>query len=60
VRERHTDEQLIALIRENRDRHGSSASRMLRHFRNGMGIACEQRRFAELFARAQTEMDTAP
>ena len=53
IRERHTDEQLSALITEHWNDAGFSASRMLRYFRDELGIACEQARFARLFARAQ-------
>ena len=59
IRERHTDEQLSALITEHWNEAGRSASRMLRYFRDELGIACEQARFARLFARAQGGAETA-
>ena len=60
IRERHTDEQLSALITEHWNEAGRSASRMLRYFRDELGIACEQARFSRLFARAQGGVETAP
>ena len=59
IRERHTDEQLSALITEHWNEAGRSASRMLRYFRDELGIACEQARFSRLFARAQGGVETA-
>ena len=60
IRERHTDEQLSALISQHWNDAGRSASRMLRYFRDELGIACEQARFSRLFARAQGGVETAP
>ena len=57
ARERLTDERLIALIRANWTQAGTSASRMLRYFRDEMGIACEHGRFAHLFATVQHEQE---
>ena len=51
-RERLTDEQILELIqREWRAVDGRSGE-MLRHLRRGMGVACEQGRFKDLFKRA--------
>ncbi|PCD03379.1 hypothetical protein COC42_03005 [Sphingomonas spermidinifaciens] len=48
ARTRHDDAALLDLIRANWDAEGGSSSRLLRRFRDDLGIACEQGRFAQL------------
>ncbi len=47
-RVRHDDAALLDLIRAHWDAERGSSSRLLRRFRNDLGIACEQSRFADL------------
>jgi hypothetical protein len=54
-RMRHNDAALLELIREQWDAAGGSSSRLLRVFRDDLGIACEQSRFAALARRVREE-----
>lgn len=48
ARVRHNDGALLDLIREHWEAEDGSSSRLLRRFRDQLGIACEQGRFAQL------------
>lgn len=48
TRLRHDDATLLNLIRLNWDVEGGSSARLLRRLRDGLGVACEQRRFSKL------------
>ena len=52
---RHNDAALLDLIRAHWDAERGSASRLLRRFRDDLGIACEQGRFAELARHVRSE-----
>lgn len=52
LRERRTDEQLVELIQREWQAVGGRSGEMLRHLRRGVGVACEQSRFKDLFKRA--------
>jgi hypothetical protein len=52
---RHNDAALLDLIRTHWDAERGSASRLLRRFRDDLGIACEQGRFAELARQVRSE-----
>lgn len=54
-RVRHDDAALLALIRAHWDAERGSSSRLLRRFRDDLGIACEQSRFADLARRVRSE-----
>lgn len=54
-RVRHDDTTMLDLIRAHWDAVGGSSSRLLRHFRDNLGIACEQGRFAALARRVRSE-----
>jgi len=55
ARVRHDDEGLLDLIRAHWDAERGSSSRLLRRFRDELGIACEQGRFAELARVVRSE-----
>jgi uncharacterized membrane protein len=52
---RHDDAALLDLIRTHWDAEHGSSSRLLRHFRDELGIACEQSRFAGLARIVRSE-----
>ncbi|MFA9199834.1 MAG: hypothetical protein ACEQR8_01420 [Cypionkella sp.] len=52
---RHDDAALLDLIRAHWDAERGSSSRLLRRFRDDLGIACEQGRFAELARHVRSE-----
>ncbi len=52
-RARHDDDTMLKLIAEHWESAGGSASRLLRYFRDELGIACEQSRFAALARRVR-------
>lgn len=52
---RHDDAALLDLIRAHWDVESGSSSRLLRHFRDDLGIACEQGRFAGLARVVRSE-----
>ena len=54
-RARHDDAALLDLIREHWASVGGSSSRLLRLFRDDLGIACEQSRFAALARQVRGE-----
>jgi hypothetical protein len=54
-RTRYDDVELINLIRTHWDAERGSSSRLLRRFRDDLGIACEQSRFAELARAVRSE-----
>ncbi len=54
-RVRYDDGALLDLIRAHWDAERGSSSRLLRRFRDHLGIACEQSRFAELARRVRSE-----
>lgn len=54
-RVRHDDAALLELIRAHWDAERGSSSRLLRRFRDDLGIACEQRRFADLARMVRSE-----
>jgi hypothetical protein len=54
-RKRHSDEEIIDLIRARLEIVGRSSSRMLRHLRDVEVVACEQTRFKGLYKRAVEE-----
>src|SRR5262245_11554587 len=56
---RMTDDDLLIAMRTNWARGGESASRMLRLFRDELGIACEQARLKTLFGQLQHELEQA-
>ncbi len=47
-----TDAEIIALVVQNWGAAGGRSGQMLRLLRDGLGVACEQRRFARLFQAA--------
>ena len=55
ARVRHDDGALLGLIRKHWDAEGGSSSRLLRRFRDQLGIACEQGRFAQLARTVRDE-----
>lgn len=54
-RVRHDDAALLDLIRAHWNAERGSSSRLLRRFRDDLGIACEQSRFADLARRVRSE-----
>lgn len=54
-RQRLDDASLLDLIRDHWDAERGSTSRLLRRFRDDLGIACEQGRFADLARRVRGE-----
>lgn len=52
---RHDDATLLDLIRAHWDAEQGSSSRLLRRFRDDLGIACEQSRFASLARVVRSE-----
>ena len=46
------DDAIVAAIRSELDRAGPGSGRILRRFRDELGIACEQKRFQRLYAGA--------
>lgn len=52
---RHDDAALVALMHDHWDAAGGSSSRLLRVFRDDLGVACEQSRFAELARQVRGE-----
>jgi hypothetical protein len=52
---RYDDAALLDLIRAHWDAECGSSSRLLRRFRDDLGIACEQGRFAELARQVRNE-----
>jgi len=54
-RSRRTDEELLDLIDENWEATEGHSTRMLRRLRDDLGIACEQTRLKNLFARVRSE-----
>lgn len=54
-RVRYDDVELLNLIRAHWDTERGSSSRLLRRFRDDLGIACEQSRFAELARTVRSE-----
>ena len=54
-RVRHDDAAMLNLIRAHWDAEGGSSSRLLRRFRDELGIACEQSRFADLARVVRSE-----
>jgi hypothetical protein len=54
-RERISDEQVSALLRDGWDRHQGQSSRLLRFLRDEQGVACEQRRFRDLWRKLSAE-----
>ena len=55
TRVRHDDGALLDLIREHWDAESGSSSRLLRRFRDKLGVACEQGRFAQLARTVRNE-----
>lgn len=54
-RDRHDDAALLAMIRRHWEAVDGSSSRLLRFFRDDLGIACEQSRFAGLARQVREE-----
>jgi hypothetical protein len=54
-RVRHNDAVLVSLMRDHWDAAGGSSSRLLRVFRDDLGVACEQSRFASLARQVREE-----
>lgn len=54
-RVRHDDAALLSIMREHWDTAGGSSTRLLRIFRDELGIACEQSRFATLARQVRGE-----
>jgi len=52
---RHDDAALLDLMRTHWEAENGSSSRLLRHFRDELGIACEQSRFAGLARIVRSE-----
>jgi hypothetical protein len=52
---RHDDGALVALMHDHWDAAGGSSSRLLRMFRDDLGVACEQSRFAALARQVREE-----
>jgi hypothetical protein len=59
-RHRHSDEDLVALIRRHWHAARGLSSRMLRILRDDLGVACEQGRFIRLFATARVSVEARP
>jgi hypothetical protein len=57
ARIRHDDAALLDLIRAHWDAERGSSSRLLRRFRDDLGIACEQGRFAKLAREVRSERE---
>jgi hypothetical protein len=58
-RERHSDADLLEIIRTYWNEAGGSASQMLRWVRGELGLACEQGRMKGLYAVVQNESESA-
>lgn len=54
VRTRLSDDAIAQLLEANWHAHGGSSTRLLRFVRREAGIACEQRRFRDIWRRVQT------
>jgi hypothetical protein len=54
-RARHDDASLLEMIRQHWDVECGSSSRLLRRFRDDLGVACEQGRFARLARVVRSE-----
>ena len=54
-RRRLSDDEIRATIHTHWDAVNGQSSKMLRHLRDGLGLACEQSRFAELFRQVKRE-----
>lgn len=54
-RVRHDDAALLSMMRDHWDAAGGSSTRLLRIFRDELGIACEQSRFATLARQVRGE-----
>jgi hypothetical protein len=54
-RSRHDDAALVSLMHDHWDAVNGSSSRLLRLFRDDLGVACEQSRFAELARQVRGE-----
>jgi hypothetical protein len=52
---RHDDKTLLALMNDHWDAAGGGSSRLLRVFRDDLGVACEQSRFAALARQVRGE-----
>lgn len=52
---RLSDAELLDVIGSELERSGMSKTKMLRHFRNTLKIACEQKRFSRLYVMAVTK-----
>lgn len=48
-----TDAEAISLIRKHWKDQSGQSSRLLRHLRSGLGVACEERRFRQLYHRVR-------
>lgn len=57
--ERKTDAELREILRTNWEAVGGRSTLMLRLLRDDLGVACEQRRFANLFRDLRTEREGA-
>lgn len=56
---RMTDTEIVSVMNRDFDVVGGTASKMLTHLRRGLGIACEQSRFAQLFRDLKTKRTRA-
>lgn len=56
---RKTDAELREVLKENWELVDGRSTQMLRLLRDGLGIACEQRRFANLFRDLRSERESA-
>jgi hypothetical protein len=56
-RQRKTDEDIIALLRQNWQRFNGSSTALLRYLRDDALVACEQSRFRALHQRALSELN---
>lgn len=54
-RKRLDDASVLTLVREHWDAERGSTARLLRHLRDGLGVACEQGRFADLARQVRGE-----
>jgi len=54
-RVRHSDAELLAMMRTHWDAVDGSSSKLLRFFRDDLGVACEQGRFAALARQVREE-----
>lgn len=55
---RFSDEEISVLIEEQWSEHLASPTKMLRFFRDSLGVACEQKRFQRLFHNVAKSMET--